>query len=206
MSDDERELDDEDEDDDEDAKSDSKENLKRESRDRECKNASAGGGGSSQAGASSSSSGSGSTSKRKGRSKGSEEKDEAAKGEEKTKEDARKSLLNGDATEEEKVTIKQEVEDKPTIKEEPLSPGGNPATDDEYRLFMCNNNWYLFLRLHHILCERLTTMYTHAVRIAADEAKDRNHRKESTAAALRLKPKSTWRDLVISFQCFIQFT
>ena len=58
---------------------------------------------------------------------------------------------------------------------------------------MCNNNWYLFLRLHQILCCRLTKMYEHAVRIAAEEAKDKKDRKEATAVALRLKPKSEYR-------------
>ena len=33
-------------------------------------------------------------------------------------------------------------------------------------------------------------MYEHALKIAASEAKDRKDRKESTAVALRLKPKS----------------
>ena len=55
---------------------------------------------------------------------------------------------------------------------------------------MCNNNWYLFFRLHHILCERLTKMYNQAVIIASEEAKDKKDRKESTAVSLRLKPKS----------------
>ena len=55
---------------------------------------------------------------------------------------------------------------------------------------MCNNNWYLFFRLHHILCERLTKMYSQAVLIASEESKDKKDRKESTAVALRLKPKS----------------
>jgi paired amphipathic helix protein Sin3a len=55
---------------------------------------------------------------------------------------------------------------------------------------MANNNWYLFLRLHQILCERLTKMYNQAVVIASEETKDKKDRKESTAVALRLKPKS----------------
>ena len=55
---------------------------------------------------------------------------------------------------------------------------------------MCNNNWYLFFRLHHILCERLTKLYNQAVIIASEESKDKKDRKECTAVALRLKPKS----------------
>lgn len=61
--------------------------------------------------------------------------------------------------------------------------------DESYNLFMANNNWYIFLRLHAILCERLAKIYERAVILAAEEAKLRTTRKESTAIALRLKPK-----------------
>jgi paired amphipathic helix protein Sin3a len=64
--------------------------------------------------------------------------------------------------------------------------------DECYTLMFGNNHWYLFLRLHQILCERLTRMYERAVALAAEEAKMRQGRKESTAVALRLKPKSTY--------------
>ncbi len=57
-------------------------------------------------------------------------------------------------------------------------------------MLMANNNWYLFLRLHHLLCERLTKMYNQAIVVANEETKDKKDRKESTAIALRLKPKS----------------
>jgi paired amphipathic helix protein Sin3a len=66
----------------------------------------------------------------------------------------------------------------------------NSAGESEYTLFFCNNNWYLFFRLHCILCERLTKMYERSQIIAAEEAKEKSNRKESTAIALRLKPKS----------------
>jgi paired amphipathic helix protein Sin3a len=55
---------------------------------------------------------------------------------------------------------------------------------------MANNNWYLFLRLHLILCDRLAKMFNQAVIVANEEAADRKDRKESTAVALKLKPKS----------------
>lgn len=66
------------------------------------------------------------------------------------------------------------------------------STDPEeaYSLFMGSNNWYLFLRLHQILCERLTKMYERAVNLAEDESRYRSQRKESAAIALRLKPRS----------------
>ena len=62
--------------------------------------------------------------------------------------------------------------------------------DESYSHIMCNNHWYIFFRLHHILCERLTKMYNQSLIIRAEETRDRGHRKESTAVALRLKPKS----------------
>lgn len=69
---------------------------------------------------------------------------------------------------------------------------GSPtsSSSDEYSLFFSNNNWYLFFRLHNILCDRLSKMYDRSQIIAAEEAKEKSNRKESTAIALRLKPKS----------------
>jgi paired amphipathic helix protein Sin3a len=64
---------------------------------------------------------------------------------------------------------------------------------------MSNNNWYLFFRLHQILCDRLTKIYNQAIVIANDEAKEKKERKESTAIALRLKPKSESEFDAISF-------
>ena len=87
-----------------------------------------------------------------------------------------------------------------------LSKGGNGRRtplhardmegDESYSHIMCNNHWYIFFRLHHILCERLTKMYNQSLIIRAEETKDRGSRKESTAVALRLKPKSEWRNLL----------
>ena len=53
-----------------------------------------------------------------------------------------------------------------------------------------NNNWYIFFRLHHILCERLWKIFERAQFLIAEELKDREERKQSTALALRLKPRS----------------
>lgn len=79
------------------------------------------------------------------------------------------------------------------VKEEDVKiPAHALSSDPEeaYSLFMVNNNWYVFMRLHAILCERLTKMYERAVFLAEEEAKQRSGRKESTAVALRLKPKN----------------
>ncbi|XP_075219291.1 paired amphipathic helix protein Sin3a-like isoform X2 [Lycorma delicatula] len=64
--------------------------------------------------------------------------------------------------------------------------------DECYTLFFGNNKWYLFLRYHQILCDRLTRMYERATLIARDESQFRGNRRESTAVALRLKPKSKY--------------
>lgn len=66
-------------------------------------------------------------------------------------------------------------------------------------MLMANNNWYLFLRLHHLLCERLTKMYNQAIVVANEETKDKKDRKESTAIALRLKPKSKSYSIWMNF-------
>ncbi|XP_063987548.1 paired amphipathic helix protein Sin3b isoform X4 [Diachasmimorpha longicaudata] len=62
--------------------------------------------------------------------------------------------------------------------------------DEAYTLFMGSNSWYLFLRLHHILCERLTKMYDRTISLAEEEAMYKQQRKEVAAVALRLKPKN----------------
>ena len=62
--------------------------------------------------------------------------------------------------------------------------------EDFYRMVFINNNWYLFLRLHHLLCERLHKIYLQASKIADEEAKCKKDRKDSTAIALRLKAPS----------------
>ena len=78
-------------------------------------------------------------------------------------------------------------EEMKEMKTPPHIKGVSPS--DEYTLLMTNNNWYIFLRLHCILAERLGKMYDQAVIIAAEEDSNMD-RKESTAAALRLKPKN----------------
>lgn len=97
--------------------------------------------------------------------------------------------------------------DKRTTNSDNFGDGGIPETpllngdvsdndkdvledDDVYMLFYVNNNWYLFFRLHQILCERLYKIYTYSTKMAAEEAMCRQERKESTAIALRLKAPS----------------
>lgn len=60
--------------------------------------------------------------------------------------------------------------------------------DESYTLFFANTNWYLFLRLHAILSERLRTIYDRAQVLSAEEKKSILTRRDNTATALRLKP------------------
>ncbi|KAK9880590.1 hypothetical protein WA026_011830 [Henosepilachna vigintioctopunctata] len=85
------------------------------------------------------------------------------------------------------VEVKEEIE----VKDENKVPlhAQTSDIDEAYTLFMGNNNWYIFLRLHAILCERLAKIYDKAVLLAEEEARQQPKRKESTAVALRLKPK-----------------
>lgn len=66
-------------------------------------------------------------------------------------------------------------------------------------MLMICNTWYCFLRLHQILCERLTRMYECAQKLVAEETQNKSERKESTAIALRLKPKSEFSSLIHCF-------
>ncbi|KAJ7311247.1 hypothetical protein JRQ81_006861 [Phrynocephalus forsythii] len=69
--------------------------------------------------------------------------------------------------------------------------------DEVYNLFYVNNNWYIFLRLHQILCLRLLRIYTQAERQIEEENREREWEREvlgvkrdksdSPAIQLRLK-------------------
>ncbi|XP_061381301.1 paired amphipathic helix protein Sin3b isoform X2 [Danaus plexippus] len=67
--------------------------------------------------------------------------------------------------------------------------------EDDYRdhppnesRFVCTSSWYLFLRLHGVLCARLCGARQAAQQLAAGEAARASTRPPSVAAALRLKP------------------
>ncbi len=79
--------------------------------------------------------------------------------------------------------------------------GGGGNAEDEYTMFFANNHWYVFLRLHQILCERLGRVWQRAHQLL-DEERDEavktqrqsraNGRSsyENVAVALRLKPRA----------------
>lgn len=114
---------------------------------------------------------------------------------------------NDDDDEDDEMDERQSKKDKRRSGGNKLTNGGRmsgtsraPTSEsDDYTLFLANSHWYVFLRLHHILCERLTKIYDRAAVLFHEEkeesAKQRlrsgNSRKEgdSVAVALRLKPK-----------------
>ncbi|XP_004066908.1 paired amphipathic helix protein Sin3a [Oryzias latipes] len=52
------------------------------------------------------------------------------------------------------------------------------GADDAYNLFFVNNYWYVFFRLHHILCSRLLRIYGQAEKQIEEEAREREWEKE----------------------------
>lgn len=74
--------------------------------------------------------------------------------------------------------------------------------DEVYNLFYVNSNWYIFMRLHQILCLRLLRICTQAERQIEEETREREWEREvlgikrdksdSPAIQLRLKEPSEW--------------
>lgn len=58
-----------------------------------------------------------------------------------------------------------------------------------YTLFMANSNWYLFLRYHSVLCERLNKIHEQSQKLILEESFNKQKRRDSTSIALRFKPK-----------------
>lgn len=84
----------------------------------------------------------------------------------------------------------EKQDEQPTA--EPLPPAQpanllNSDPDDTYALYLVNDYWYYFFRLHHILCDRLSKMNKHALEIAAEEAAQNVNKEESPSNKLRLK-------------------
>lgn len=69
--------------------------------------------------------------------------------------------------------------------------------DEAYNLFYVNNNWYVFLRLHHMLCSRLLRIYNQAEKQIEEETREREwernvlglkrEKNDSPAVQLRLR-------------------
>uniref|UniRef100_A0A8B9JE88 SIN3 transcription regulator family member Ab n=1 Tax=Astyanax mexicanus TaxID=7994 RepID=A0A8B9JE88_ASTMX len=71
------------------------------------------------------------------------------------------------------------------------------SCDEAYNLFCVNNNWYIFLRLHHILCSRLLRIYEQAEKQIEEETREpewernvlglKREKNDSPAVQLRLR-------------------
>ncbi|TRY85293.1 hypothetical protein DNTS_035789, partial [Danionella cerebrum] len=118
-----------------------------------------------------------------------------------------------DAEEEEQDEIDMDIDEDASKKHNGLPGGVNTSAakskllfstsprlrscEDAYNLFYVNNNWYIFLRLHQILCSRLLQLYSQTEQQNEEEVKEREWEKEvlglkrdkgdNTAVQLRLK-------------------
>ncbi|KAI9583287.1 uncharacterized protein LOC119636720 isoform X2 [Glossina fuscipes] len=101
-------------------------------------------------------------------------------------------ICNSNILDDIKLEIKQEDEQQQVASADIIIPPHaiSKHLEEAYTLFFANNNWYLFFRLHAILCERLRTMLERARIIATEEQKYKTNRRENIATALRLKPKN----------------
>lgn len=78
------------------------------------------------------------------------------------------------------------------------------GTEDAYNLFFVNNNWYIFLRLHYILCSRLLRIYGQAEKQIEEDAREREQEREvlglkrdkneNPAIQLKMKEPSKWEN------------
>uniref|UniRef100_A0A8D3DAF3 SIN3 transcription regulator family member Ab n=1 Tax=Scophthalmus maximus TaxID=52904 RepID=A0A8D3DAF3_SCOMX len=107
---------------------------------------------------------------------------------------ARRGELS-DVEEEEDEEEEEDTEmDQDSPKKHNGLPGGSPSkskllfgsmtaqklrgSDDAYNLFFVNNYWYIFLRLHHILCSRLLRIYGQAEKQIEEDAREREWERE----------------------------
>ncbi|XP_076011679.1 paired amphipathic helix protein Sin3a-like isoform X2 [Genypterus blacodes] len=124
---------------------------------------------------------------------------------------ARRGELS-DAEEEEEEEEEEDMDQVGTKKHNGL-PGNNSSkskllfsgtaaqklrgSDEAYNLFFVNNYWYIFLRLHHILCSRLLRIYEQAEKQIEEDSHERDwenevlglkrEKNENPAIQLRMK-------------------
>lgn len=79
-------------------------------------------------------------------------------------------------------------------------------TDDAYNLFFVNNYWYIFFRLHHILCSRLLKIYGQAEKQIEEDTREREwerdvlgikkEKNENPAIHLKIKEPSKQQQIL----------
>ena len=101
------------------------------------------------------------------------------------KEKSVEKKVNGIKPDPDELHAEVKHEDTESVKK---SGGDVDGTDqDRYTLFYCNSTWYIFLRLHQILCARLLKAFSLTQKLIQEETLTKNERKESVALALRLR-------------------
>lgn len=80
------------------------------------------------------------------------------------------------------------------------------GTDEAYNMFFVNNYWYIFFRLHHILCSRLLRIYGQAEKQIEEDSREREwerevlglkrEKNENPAIQLKMKEPSKWKTLL----------
>lgn len=90
------------------------------------------------------------------------------------------------------------------------------GTDDAYNLFFMNNYWYIFFRLHHILCSRLLRIYGQAEKQIEEDAREREwerevlglkrEKNENPAIQLKMKEPSKWKNKISGFTLVKNYT
>ncbi|KAK3764797.1 hypothetical protein RRG08_046433 [Elysia crispata] len=104
-------------------------------------------------------------------------------------EKSKKKGINGVKKEpkEEAGNSEEGEEEKGGEKTEDTGGAADEDDNDRYTLFYCNTQWYIFLRLHQILCARLLKAYSLTQKLIQEEELTKHERKESVAKALRLR-------------------
>lgn len=90
------------------------------------------------------------------------------------------------------------------------------GTDDAYNLFFVNNYWYIFFRLHRILCSRLLKIYTQAEKQIEEDTREREwerevlglrrEKNENPAIQLKMKEPSEWKKYKLGCFALAKYT
>ncbi|XP_045457494.1 uncharacterized protein LOC123667697 [Melitaea cinxia] len=106
------------------------------------------------------------------------------------------NAIKRSSSNEDAVNIKVEGKNDADLEDDYRDHPSNPGVWQEAR-FVCTSSWYLFLRLHGVLCQRLGAARRAAAALAlADaEAERERTRAPSVAHALRLKPSNLPMDV-----------
>ncbi|XP_048001853.1 LOW QUALITY PROTEIN: paired amphipathic helix protein Sin3a [Leguminivora glycinivorella] len=122
---------------------------------------------------------------------------EAAAEDKAVKQEKQESSESDNASDKSSRHHKNDKENKPKNNNHEPRADKDVKEEDDFRdhppneaRFVCTMSWYIFLRLHGVLCARLGALRRGALALAEREAQERALRRPSVAAALRLKPNN----------------